>query len=234
MADFMNLDENLYSRQIAVYGKSAMNSLTNAKVLILGFDGTCLELCKNLILAGVGTINVIDSTVINIEEGSEFGVIEVIVDQEKQIAFNVFDIEHTFQAPGTYIVRFNEKNRNAGVLNMDNSVDTPFYIETRLLIDPFLGSNNTPVFLVPPVDEGAVGVRFIHNPGAFDIDGDSLSFRLVVPKQFKDREVTNYADPNDPKFYASNFSNGNEDQNGPPTFSIDAITGDLEIGAFNV
>jgi len=68
MADFMNLDENLYSRQIAVYGHGAMKSLTNAKVLILGFNGTCLELCKNLILAGVGTINLIDSSIINIED----------------------------------------------------------------------------------------------------------------------------------------------------------------------
>lgn len=189
---------------------------------------------------GGGDIDFGDGTVINIEEGSEFGVIEVIVDQEKQIAFNVFEIEHTFQAPGAYIVRFNEKNRNAGVLNMDNSVDTPFYIETRLLIDPFLGSNNTPVFLVPPVDEAAVGVRFIHNPGAFDIDGDSLSYKLVVPKQFKDREVTNYVDPNNPKFYASRFSTANENQNGPPTFSIDALSGDLvwdspgAMGEYNV
>ena len=68
MLDNMNLDENLYSRQIAVYGKSAMKSLTNAKVLILGFDGTCLELCKNLILAGVSSINLIDSSIINIED----------------------------------------------------------------------------------------------------------------------------------------------------------------------
>ena len=189
---------------------------------------------------GGGEIDFGDGTVINIEEGSEFGVIEVIVDAEKKIAFNVFEIEHTFQAPGAYIVRFNERNRNAGVLNMDNSVDTPFYIETRILIDPFLGSNNTPVFLVPPVDEGAVGVRFIHNPGAFDIDGDSLSYKMVVPKQFKDREVTNYMDPNDPKFYGSRFSSANEDQNAPPTFSIDAIRGDLvwdapgAMGEYNV
>ena len=83
-------------------------------------------------------------------------------------------------------------------------------------------------------------MRFIHNPGAFDIDGDSLSYKLVVPKQFKDREVTNYSDPNDPKFYASNFSNGNENQNGPPVFSIDAITGDLvwdspgAMGEYNI
>ena len=50
------LDESLYSRQIAVYGKTAMHSLTNSKVQIIGFDGSSLELCKNLILAGVSQI----------------------------------------------------------------------------------------------------------------------------------------------------------------------------------
>ena len=62
------MDENLYSRQIAVYGKNAMKSLTDAKVTILGFNGSCLELCKDLILAGVGTINLVDSSCVNIED----------------------------------------------------------------------------------------------------------------------------------------------------------------------
>ena len=80
------MDENLYSRQIAVYGKNAMNSLTDAKVTILGFDGSCLELCKNLILAGVGLINLVDSSLVNIEDlavnyyVSEFDVGKIAVD----------------------------------------------------------------------------------------------------------------------------------------------------------
>ena len=80
------MDENLYSRQIAVYGKNAMNSLTDAKVIILGFDGSCLELCKNLILAGVGLINLVDSSLVNIEDlavnyyVSEFDVGKIVVD----------------------------------------------------------------------------------------------------------------------------------------------------------
>ena len=51
------IDEDLYSRQIAVYGKNAMKSLTESKILILGYNGACLELCKNLILAGISKIN---------------------------------------------------------------------------------------------------------------------------------------------------------------------------------
>ena len=69
-------------------------------------------------------------------------------------------------------------------------------------------------------------VVFLHNPGAFDRDGDSLSYRLSTPKQFFDREVDVYKEPIDPKFY-DNFSQGNEAQDGRPTFSIDAANGNL-------
>ena len=62
------IDENLYSRQIAVYGKNAMKSLTESKILILGYNGACLELCKNLILAGISKINLVSDEIINIED----------------------------------------------------------------------------------------------------------------------------------------------------------------------
>lgn len=62
-----NIDENLYSRQIAVYGKNAMKSLTNSNVLILGFNGACLELCKNLVLNGISKINLVTDDIINVD-----------------------------------------------------------------------------------------------------------------------------------------------------------------------
>ena len=61
-------DESLYSRQIAVYGEKANNQLARARVKILGFQGVGLELCKNLVLAGVNLINIIDDSVITIED----------------------------------------------------------------------------------------------------------------------------------------------------------------------
>ena len=46
---------------------------------------------------------------------------------------NVYKIVHTFPAPGTYKISATIENRNDGVLNMNNSVNTNFYIST---IDP--------------------------------------------------------------------------------------------------
>jgi hypothetical protein len=142
------------------------------------------------------------------------------------VAVASFTIEHTYPGPGRYIISYIEPNRNGGVLNMDNSISTTFYLETQINIDPFFGCNNTPQLLIAPIDRGCVGVAFYHNPGAFDPDGDSLSFEFVVPLRDKNQTVTNYRDPNNPAFY-SNFSQGNENGDGPPTFTINTSDGTI-------
>ena len=86
---------------------------------------------------------------------------------------------HTYSSPGTYTMYMEDPNRNYGVVNIPNSVNVPMYVQTILVINPFLGYNNSPTLLNPPVDVGCVDQIFIHNPGAYDVDGDSLSYRLV-------------------------------------------------------
>jgi hypothetical protein len=142
------------------------------------------------------------------------------------VAVASFTIEHTYPGPGRYTISYIEPNRNGGVLNMDNSISTTFYLETQINIDPFFGCNNTPQLLIPPIDRGCVGVAFFHNPGAYDPDGDSLSFEFVVPLRDKNQTVTNYRDPNNPFFY-SNFAQGNENGDGPPTFTINPTDGTI-------
>ncbi len=142
------------------------------------------------------------------------------------VGFASYTIEHTYPGPGRYVISYIEPNRNGGVLNMDNSLTTTFYIETQINIDPFFGCNNTPQLLIPPIDRGCVGVAFFHNPGAYDPDGDSLSYEFVVPYRDRNQTVSNYRAPNNSSFY-SNFNAGNEAGNGPPTFSINPIDGTI-------
>lgn len=135
-------------------------------------------------------------------------------------------VQHTFPSARTFVVSFREFYRNEGILNMDNSVNMPFYIETVIVIDPFLGVNNTPQLLVPPVDKAAVGKLYIHNPGAYDIDGDSLSYRLVVSRQDRKTPVANYRFPHQ-TFPQGDSRNGTSLDGGAPQFTLDPITGDL-------
>jgi CHU_C Type IX secretion signal domain len=138
-----------------------------------------------------------------------------------------YTIEHTYAGPGKYLISYKEPNRNKGVLNMVNSDLTTFYIETEINTDPFFGCNNSPKLLIAPVDKGCTGVAFQHNPGAFDPDGDSLSYELVIPFRDRNTVVTGYRDPNNSDFYTGNYNTANETQSGPPTFSINPVTGTI-------
>ncbi len=132
------------------------------------------------------------------------------------VATASFTTYHTYAGPGNYVISYIEPNRNEGVLNMDNSVNTTFYIETSVTIDPFLGCNSSPVLSVPPIDRACPGVLFTHNPGASDPNGDRLTYEMVVPFRDRGTTVSNYRDPNNSGFY-SNFNTANEAGNGKPT-----------------
>ena len=54
------IDEQLYSRQIFVYGKTAQDSLQNANILVYGSGCIAAEVLKNLALAGAGKISVFE------------------------------------------------------------------------------------------------------------------------------------------------------------------------------
>lgn len=141
-----------------------------------------------------------------------------------------YSVSHTYSGPGYYVVSYLEPNRNAGILNMFNSVDTPFYLESTVSIDPFLGCDNSPRLLIPPIDKACTSAAWYHNPGAYDPDGDSLSYEFTVPKSDRGIPVNNYRDPNAKEFYdriGLNYNTANETGNGPPTFTINSITGTI-------
>ena len=184
------------------------------RITVVGYTDT-----RSSVVFGPGRINFGDGREETLNLKSDFTLVEDLGDL---IEKNTFVITHTFQGPGKYKIRFLEFNRNDLTLNMDNSVDTPFYVETEITIDPFIGVNNSPVLTIPPVDNGAVNVRYIHNPGAYDPDGDSLSYGIEIPKQGFEREVNNYRDP-----ASAEFSKNREDGSSPAFLRVDPVFGDL-------
>lgn len=156
------------------------------------------------------------------------------------IATASFTVDHSYSFIGRYTISYVEPNRNGGVLNMDNSLYTTFYLETQIdLTVP--GCDNSPRLTIPPVDQACTGAAFFHNPGAFDLDDDSLSYEMVIPFRDRNSPVSNYRDPNNPGFYSGlNYNQANEEQNGPPTFSIDPVDGTLvwnapgQAGEYNI
>lgn len=118
-----------------------------------------------------------------------------IIDAVNRIRKNVYVGTHTYDAPGIYTLVMEDRNRNAGISNIINSDQVPFYIETELFISPSLGANNSPVLTNPPVERGCINKRFEHNPGAFDPDGDSLAYRLVLSRAENGAPITTIYNP---------------------------------------
>jgi len=136
---------------------------------------------------------------------------------------NVYISQHTYPGPGIYKIIVQDPNRNYGVQNIPNSVNVVFSISTILIVNTSIGTNSTPVLLNPPYDKAALGQIFIHNPAAYDPDGDSLSYKLTVCTKEDAKPILNYTLP--PASHA---------------FYVDSITGDLvwdaptSIGIYNV
>ncbi len=106
----------------------------------------------------------------------------VIIKTNPNVKKNVYSCVHTYLGPGCFTIHMFDRNRNNGVINVPNSVNQPFYLETLLCINAFLGPNNSPALTYEPIDEACLGQCFYHNPGAYDIDNDSLSYELVMSK----------------------------------------------------
>jgi gliding motility-associated-like protein len=115
------------------------------------------------------------------------------------VKVNYYIQEHTYPGRASYTVYFTDPNRVSNILNVNppNSIDIPFFLSTTFtLLDPqFQGYNNSAILLQPPLDFACIGRDFIHNPNAFDADGDSLSYELVSPQQGPGEEVPNYIFP---------------------------------------
>ncbi len=136
---------------------------------------------------------------------------------------NIYRANHTFPGPGIYQILMQDPNRNFGIQNIPNSVNVVFSIKTTMIISPEVGNNSTPVLLNFPIDKAALHHIFIHNPAAYDPDGDSLSYKLTVCTGQDGNPIPNYSLPS--------YSD---------TFYVDPVVGDLvwntpvDTGKYNV
>ncbi|MCL2414119.1 MAG: gliding motility-associated C-terminal domain-containing protein [Bacteroidales bacterium] len=147
----------------------------------------------------------------------------VRVDASTMIRESRYEFYISFPGEGTFFISMEQANRNGGVINVPNSINIPIFVETSLVISSAMGTNSSPILLNPPIDQGCFGIPFMHNPGAFDPDGDSLSFRFIPCRGADGLDIPNFRLPS-----ASD------------SISINPVTGDLiwaspqSIGDFNI
>ncbi|MFN3876331.1 MAG: hypothetical protein ACK4L7_10520, partial [Flavobacteriales bacterium] len=134
---------------------------------------------------------------------------------DQDLRRSIYVATHTYAGPGLYTLYFYDENRNAGVLNIPNSVNQPFAVMTQLAISPLAGNNCSVRFLNSPIQDACICTPWIHNPAAYDPDGDSLSYEPVPCLGLDVAPILGYRYPNQ----VAQCNGG--------SYSIDAVTGTI-------
>jgi hypothetical protein len=119
------------------------------------------------------------------------------VNNDFNIRINTYVHTHTYPAAGIYTISFADPNRNAGVINMIQSVNQAFSIQTIIAVfDPSTNCiNNSSVPTPRPIMHSVTGKNFVHNVAAFDPDKDSLSFEIVPCNYYQNTVAIGYYIP---------------------------------------
>jgi gliding motility-associated-like protein len=174
---------------IRTYTKASSVAADRDSLLICWGDGICEMVARS--------------------NGGGFGVL-----LPNDTKYNEYIAIHQYAGRASYQISMTDPNRNGEILNVNfpNSETVAFHLQTNYTFPncQFGGFNFTPSLEQPPIDIGCVGQRFEHNPNAFDPDGDSLSYELIVPLQDVDTPVPNYLWPDQVGVSADNNYDLNE------------------------
>ena len=140
-----------------------------------------------------------------------------VIRTKKQAAYNghtniqrnEYKTTYTYPGPGQYKLSMIDPNRNGGIINIPNSIERKFYIESFINIS-LSASNNSVILTRDPIAFACNNSPFYYNPGAYDPDLDSLRFQMVACKADNGLPIPDYTFP-----AASNV------------FKIDPVTGIL-------
>ena len=92
---------------------------------------------------------------------------------------NIYTGTHLYPGPGTYILSMQDLNRDAGIINIPNSVNIPMYVQSELKILPGVINNHSPEFIAMPSYEALANDKYTGNVTVYDEDGDCIKYELV-------------------------------------------------------
>ncbi len=177
---YRQLDALTIEATATIYSKASSTAADRDTIEICWGDGTCSNIVR--VNGPIGPSGVPNGEIL-----------------PNDIKVSLYVSEHTYGSINRYTMSVVDPNRNGGIcnLNFPLSQNIQFYIRTTVtFFDPiFQAFNNSPVLTQPPIDVACVGQPYVHNPGAFDPDGDSLAYELVTPLEREGQPVDDYTLP---------------------------------------
>ncbi len=124
-----------------------------------------------------------------------------------QLLVSIYSITHTYAGSGVYFVRSVDPQRNQDIINIVNSVNLPFVIQSQIIVNAFIGPVSSPKPNTIPVCNATLNTCFIHQPFVSGADNDSLSYEITIPAQVP-ANLHSYPDPGNGGFFGMNAKTG--------------------------
>lgn len=128
----------------------------------------------------------------SLPSGSTYSVIDIA----HGIARATYSVNHTYATNGSYVVSYQERNRNVGIINFSNSDATPFYLEASFKLDPMVAeAYSTPYFVAEPIFLAPTQNDLSYSMAAQDSSDYLLLYEIIAPKMSKEDDVAGFVLP---------------------------------------
>ncbi|KAK9124596.1 hypothetical protein Sjap_014198 [Stephania japonica] len=175
------IDEDLHSRQLAVYGRETMRRLFASNILISGMQGLGVEIAKNVILAGVKSVTLHDEGTVELWDLSgNFIFSESDVGKNRALA-SVQKLQELNNA--VIISTLTERLTEEKLSNFQAVVFTDISTEDAIEFDDYCHNHQPPIAFIKTEVRGLFGSVFCDFGPQFtvtDVDGEEPHTGIIA------------------------------------------------------
>ncbi|OMO82888.1 Ubiquitin/SUMO-activating enzyme E1 [Corchorus capsularis] len=180
-ANHTEIDEDLHSRQLAVYGRETMRRLFASNILISGMQGLGVEIAKNLILAGVKSVTLHDEGVVELWDlSSNFVFSESDIGKNRALA-SVQKLQELNNA--VVISTLTTKLTKEQLSDFQAVVFTDISLEKAIEFNDYCHSHQPPISFIKSEVRGLFGSIFCDFGPEFtviDVDGEDPHTGIIA------------------------------------------------------
>ncbi|KAK2376518.1 ubiquitin-activating enzyme E1 [Trifolium repens] len=175
------IDEDLHSRQLAVYGRETMRRLFASSVLVSGMRGLGAEIAKNLILAGVKSVTLHDEGNVELWDLSSNFVFSENDIGKNRAAASVSKLQELNNA--VLVQSLTTKLTKEQLSNFQAVVFTEISLEKAVEFNDYCHSHQPPIAFIKTEVRGLFGAVFCDfGPEftVFDVDGEEPHTGIIA------------------------------------------------------
>ncbi|XP_042013546.1 ubiquitin-activating enzyme E1 1-like isoform X1 [Salvia splendens] len=176
-----DIDEDLHSRQLAVYGRETMRRLFASNVLVSGMQGLGVEIAKNLILAGVKSVTLHDEGSVELwDMSSNFVFTEKDLGKNRALA-SVQKLQELNNA--VTVLTLTTKLTKEQLSDFQAVVFTDISLDSAIEFSDYCHNHQPPIAFIKTEVRGLFGSAFCDFGPAFtvvDVDGEEAHTGIIA------------------------------------------------------